>query len=271
VIKIIGEIGINHNGDLEIAKRLIIIAKGLGFDYVKFQKREPDLCVPESQKNIIKDTPWGKITYLDYKKRIEFDNNQVKKLNNFCKELGIKLFCSVWDIKSANNMRKFFDMIKIPSALLTDFELLKFCRANYKKMIISTGMSTEKEIEKAVEVGNPNIIFHSNSTYPTNPNEVNLLYLKWLKDKYPDKEIGYSGHEFGLHITFAASSMGIDWIERHITLDRALWGSDHKCSITPDEMANLAKGVKEIEKSFTGYKARELNDSEKFKKETLRK
>jgi N-acetylneuraminate synthase len=269
---IIAEIGINHNGSIEICKDLISIAKVSGCDYAKIQKRNPDLCVPENQKNKIRSTPWGDITYLDYKKKIEFTEEQIQELCDYSSKLDITFFASVWDKDSVNMMRKYSNITKIPSALITDLELCKYARDNFETLIISTGMSTEKEIEKCVEACNPDIIMHTNSTYPAPIQELNLNYIIWLKNKWKNKQIGYSGHEYGLVSTFAAVAMGSTWIERHITLNHNMWGSDHLSSLEPAGLFKLVKGIRDIEKSLF-YKPSEriLFENEKTKRESLRK
>jgi N-acetylneuraminate synthase len=269
---IIAEIGINHNGSMEICKDLISIAKVSGCDYAKIQKRNPDLCVPENQKNKIRSTPWGDITYLDYKKKIEFTEEQIQELCDYSSKLGITFFASVWDKDSVDVMRKHNRITKIPSALITNLELCKYARDNFDKLIISTGMSTEEEIEKCVEACDPDVIMHTNSTYPAPIEELNLNYINWLKNKWKNKQIGYSGHEYGLVSTFAAVAMGAGWIERHITLNHSMWGSDHLSSLEPAGLFKLVKGIRDIEKSlFYEPSERILFENEKTKRQSLRK
>jgi N-acetylneuraminate synthase len=270
--QIIAEIGINHNGDTGIAKQLISIAHLSGCDYVKIQKRNPDLCVPEKEKNKVRSTPWGDMTYLDYKKRIEFNDNQVDELYQYSNNLGITFFASVWDKDSVDIMKKYHSVVKIPSALITDLDLCKYARDNFSKLIISTGMSTEEEIEKCVKYCDPDVIMHTNSTYPCPVEEINLNYIKWLKNKWKNKEIGYSGHEYGLVSTFAAVAIGAEWIERHITLNHNMWGSDHLSSLEPAGVFKLVKGIRDIENS-TKYPIgpRILFENEKIKRGSLRK
>jgi N-acetylneuraminate synthase len=269
---IIAEIGINHNGSIDICKKLISIAACAGCDYVKIQKRNPELCVPDHQKNIIKETPWGKITYIDYKKRIEFDENQLLDLMNYSNFLNIKFFASVWDKDSVDIMKKYTSIVKIPSACITDLDLCRCARFNFDKLIISTGMSNEEEINACVEACTPDVVMHTNSTYPCNVEELNLNYILWLKQKYPSIEIGYSGHEYGLVATFAAKAIGASWIERHITLDHNMWGSDQKSSLEPAAIFKLVKGIRDID-SATQYKPQKriLFENEKIKKDILRK
>ena len=270
MITIIADIGINHNGDLNIVKKLIDICYASGIDIVKFQKRNPDKCVPEHQKKEKKSTPWGELTYIDYKYKVEFSEDQYNEIYEYCQTKGVDWFASVWDIDSAEFMASYTGTVKIPSALITNYDLLQYCRENFGFVIMSTGMSTEEEIEKAVEVGNPDVIMHCNSSYPASPNELNLNYIKWLQDKYPDKEIGYSGHEFGLVTTFATVGLGVTYIERHITLDRMLWGSDQLSSIEPEGIFKLVRGIRNIEHSLGVSKPREVYESELSKRKSLR-
>jgi N-acetylneuraminate synthase len=284
--KIIAEIGINHNGDIDIAKKLIDVASVAGCDYVKFQKRNPDLCVPDSQKNIIKSTPWGNMTYLEYKKRIEFQEIEFNEISSYCKEKNIGWFCSVWDKDSVDFMKKYDTnfppenkyhmrsvVMKIPSALITDIELCKYARRNCDSLIISTGMSNENQIDMCVTSCKPDIIMHTNSTYPCPINQLNLDYITWLYHKYNKIgcEIGYSGHEFGLTTTVAATLLGAKWIERHITLDRSMWGSDQIASVEPQGLIKLVKSIRDIETARGGYGKREILGSELEKMKSLRK
>ena len=268
-IQIIAEIGINHNGDLDHAKRLIDLAHVAGCDYVKFQKRTPDICVPEHQKDQMRDTPWGRMTYLNYKHRIEFNEWQYDEIDRYCKQRGIKWFASVWDKQSVDFMAKYTDIMKIPSALITDTELCRYTRSKCKTMLISTGMSTEEEIDNCIQNCNPDVIFHTNSTYPSPVNELNLNYIHHLKEKH-DADIGYSGHEYGLVTTFATAAMGVKWIERHITLDRTLWGSDQKSSIEPSGLIKLVKGIRDIETAMGVLGDRIVSGGELSKLKSLR-
>lgn len=272
-IKLIAEIGINHNGNIEIAKDLIDVAKVARFDYVKFQKRNPDIAVPEEQKNKEKIVPWRNepTTYLQYKKDIEFDKKQYAHLMVYAKQKGLGLFVSIWDIDSAKEMSSLFDMVKIPSAKLTDFELLEECKYLYKYRILSTGMSTEKEIDKAVEILNPQVIMHTNSNYPTSVQDLKLGYIRWLKDHYyPAHEIGYSSHYYGTKDIYFAIGIGATWIEKHITLDHTMWGSDQKASVEPNGVYEIGKAVRDIENSFDGNEPRKLYLGEEKKRESLR-
>jgi len=270
--KIISEIGINHNGDINLAKQLILLSKVAGCDYVKIQKRNPDVCVPEAQKSKMRNTPWGYIKYIDYKWKVEFSEQQIRELYDYANNLGIEFFASVWDLDSVDFMKKFTKIGKIPSALITDLELCKYARDNFDFLIVSTGMSTEEEIKKCINICNPDVIMHTNSTYPCPVEDLNLNYIHYLKKQYPNKEIGYSGHEYGLVTTFAAVAMGTTWVERHVTLDRNMWGSDQKSSIEPSGLIKLVKGIRDIERA-TQYPIgpRVQFEKENVKKGSLRK
>lgn len=270
-VKIISEIGINHNGDIDLCKKLIDISVMAGCDYVKFQKRTPDLCVPDEQKNVIRDTPWGKMKYIDYKKRIEFGEDEFDEIDLYCKKNNIKWFASVWDLPSVDFMNKYCKITKIPSALITDIELCKYSRKKNDTLIISTGMSSEDEIINCVNECNPDVIMHTNSTYPSPYDELNLNYILHLRKKFNGSDIGYSGHEFGLPTTFAAVALGAMWVERHITLDRNMWGSDHSASVEPTGVWKLVKGIRDIEKSMGVIGPRKVTEGEIVKIKSLRK
>jgi len=268
---IIAEIGINHNGDMNIAKKLIDIAVVAGCDAVKFQKRNPDVCVPEHQKTVMRKTPWGEMSYLDYKYRMEFDKSQYDEIDLYCKEKGIAWSASPWDLDSLEFLNQYdIPFIKIPSAMITNENLMKATAASGKRIIISTGMSTEEEIDQAVEwlKDTDLAILHCNSTYPAPLEDLNLSYIPILKEKY-GKEVGYSGHEFRLGTSVAAVYLGASIIERHITLDRNMWGSDHLSSIEPQGLIKLVRGVRELESAFgTGEKV--VTESEEKIKKKLR-
>ena len=250
MVKVISEIGINHNGSMELCKELIMLSKVAGADYAKIQKRNPDVCVPEHQKTKMRMTPWGEMTYLEYKHRMEFSEEQIVELCEFSKSIGIEFFASVWDCDSARLMAKHTRIAKIGSASITDTELCKLSRKLFDTVIISTGMSTEEEIDECIAACQPDVVMHTNSTYPCPVEELNLRYMEHMKGKWGDKaEIGYSGHEYGLVTSFAAVAMGATWVERHVTLDRGMWGSDQSSSIEPSGLIKLVKGIKDIEKA----------------------
>jgi len=263
---IIAEIGINHNGDLDIAKRLIDIASLSGCDAVKFQKRNPDVCVPEHQKNVLRETPWGTMTYLDYKYRVEFGKAEYDEIDSYCKSKNISWSASPWDLDSLEFLKQYeLPFIKIPSAMLTNHRLLEACARAGNKVILSTGMSTEEEIDEAVRILKKHTdnfaLLHCNSSYPAPLNELNLSTIKTLQQKYKC-EVGYSGHEFRLGTTVAAVYLGATIIERHITLDRTMWGTDHMSSVEPQGLIKLVKGVRELEEAY-GDGVIQVTDTEK--------
>jgi N-acetylneuraminate synthase len=269
-VYIIAEIGINHNGSIEIAKKLIDVAVVAGCNAVKFQKRDPELCVPEQQKKIRKETPWGEMSYLDYKFKLEFDKSEYNEINSYCKAKGIEWFMSVWDSNSIDFALNYSGTIKIPSAHLTNDELLEEGRRKAEFLMLSTGMSEEIQIERAVKLAKPDLLFHTNSTYPTPVNQLNLKYILWLKNKYSNLQIGYSGHEFGLVPSFAAVTLGVTYIERHITLDRTMWGSDQMASVEPGGLLKLVKGIRDLELALNGNSPRIITSGELTKLESLR-
>jgi N-acetylneuraminate synthase len=249
---IVAEIGINHNGDLGIAKSLIEIARRAGVDAVKFQKRTPELCVPPEQRNKMRETPWGYISYLDYRYKVEFGEEQYRDIDRTCRQLGIPWFVSVWDEPSVDMMEKFnLPCYKIPSALLTNKGLLKYVRRMGKPIFLSTGMSTMEQIKAAVKLlGEEDlIVFHSTSSYPCDVNELNLRVIQTLRQTF-STPIGYSGHEVGLIPTVVAVAMGACIAERHITLDRALWGSDQAASIEPQGLERLVRYIRVSEQAL---------------------
>jgi N-acetylneuraminate synthase len=238
---LIAEIGINHNGSVEIAKKLILQAKALGWDYVKFQKRTPDLCVPEKYKSQVKDSIFGQMTYLEYRDRIEFGKAEFDEIDAFCKANEMKWTASAFDIPSAEFIKGYgVDWIKIPSCAITDLELLRSLKY---PTIISTGMSTESQIVTAAGILGSHLygIAHCTSSYPCPPSEANLRMIPKLKEWFPSVSVGYSGHEIGLPESIAAIALGAKFVERHITLDRSMKGSDHAASLEADGMAKLKK------------------------------
>lgn len=252
-VYVTGEIGINHNGDLENAFALIDAAADAGCDAVKFQKRTPEICTPRDQWDIERDTPWGRMTYIDYRHRVEFDEDGYRAIDEYCKKRGIAWFASPWDVESVAFLEKFdVPCYKVASASLTDDDLLRAMRATGRTVILSTGMSTPKQIRHAVEVlGSENILLcHATSTYPAKAEELNLRMINTLQDEYPNVPIGYSGHETGLQTTLAAVALGAAFVERHITLDRAMWGSDQAASVEPGGLSRLVRDIRTIEESL---------------------
>lgn len=248
-IKYIAEIGINHNGDINIAKQLIDVAVDAGCDYVKFQKRTPSICIPEEQKGIIKDTPWGQMTYLEYKERIEFGKAEYDTIQEYCKEKGIQWTASVWDVDSLEFISEYdVPFIKIASACINNLQLIQeaseVCFLQDIPLIISTGMSNFTEIELAQEQLMTGFDFfggflewmHTNSSYPTPIEECNLNRIKTMKKCFKGR-VNYSGHDRVPELTTPlAIGLGATYIERHITLDRKSWGSDQHASLEPAEL-----------------------------------
>lgn len=248
--KIIAEIGINHNGDIDIAKKLISMAKNCGCDYVKFQKRNPDICVPENQKKLMRQTPWGYISYLDYKKKIEFSKDDYKIIDKFCKEKNIEWFASVWDLDSLKFIEQFnISTHKIASALVTNLELVKEVAMCKKYTFISTGMCELEDIDKVVEIftkANCDFeLMHSVSTYPANEKDLNLSLIEFYKKRY-NCNVGYSGHESTISPSVIAAVLGASSIERHITLSRALFGTDQAASVEKRGLTELVNIVRKI-------------------------
>lgn len=262
-VYITAEIGINHNGDIDIAKKLIDAAVLSGCDAVKFQKRTPDLCVPEKQKNIMRETPWGIMSYLDYRHKIEFGKDEYTEINNYCKDKGIDWFASCWDKPSVDFIEEFSPVAhKICSAALTDDELISYIDSFGHPIILSTGMSTMEQINHAVSLikQSPLMLLHATSTYPCKISELNLNMITELKEKF-DYPIGYSGHEVGIQTTVAAAVLGAVFVERHITLDRAMWGSDQSASVEPIGVMKLVRDIRACEAGL-GDGIKKVYDSE---------
>lgn len=272
-VYIIAEIGINHNGSISLAQKMIDGALFAGCDAVKFQKRTPELCVPKDQWYIERDTPWGRMTYIDYRNKVEFDFDQYSEINEYCKQKGIDWFASPWDEEALDFIEQFDPPIyKIASASLTDTVLLKKLKATGKPIMLSTGMSTMEEVEESVRIlGTENLLLaQSTSTYPCALNELNLKVIQTYKEKFPGVPIGYSGHETGLAPTLAAVALGATFIERHITLDRAMWGTDQAASVEIVGMSRLVKDIRDIEKAL-GDGIKKVYESEKKNIQKLRR
>jgi N-acetylneuraminate synthase len=271
-VLIIAEVGINHNGILQIARRLVDVAFMAGCDAVKFQKRTPEKAVPPEYQNVMRETPWGIISYLEYRRMVEFGYKEYDEINQYCKEKGILWFASCWDEDSVDFIEQFSPpCYKVASASLTDIPLLRKIKATGRPMIISTGMSTLEEIEAAVDLLGTDklLIAHSTSTYPCPPEELNLRMIQTLRERF-DCPIGYSGHEVGLQTTYAAVSMGATFVERHITLDRAMWGSDQAASVEPSGAIRLVRDIRVIERAL-GDGQKRVYDSELKARDRLRK
>ena len=269
---VVAEIGINHNGDMEVAKKMIEAAHHSGVDAVKFQKRTPELCVPPDQRGQMRETPWGYITYLDYRYKVEFGAAEYTEIDRYCQELGIPWFASVWDEPSVDFMEAFNPICyKVPSASLTDHPLLRRLCETGRPIILSTGMSSMDEIRAAVKVlDNKNLIItHATSTYPCDPEELNLKMIPNLEREFTCP-IGYSGHEVGLITSVVAVSLGACMVERHITLDRAMWGSDQAASVEPGGFERLVKYIRVTEQSL-GDGIKQVYSSEMSSRKKLRR
>ncbi|MBW2519171.1 MAG: N-acetylneuraminate synthase family protein [Deltaproteobacteria bacterium] len=262
-VYVIAEIGLNHNGDVDLAKKLIDAASLAGCDAVKFQKRTPELCVPKDQRDIPRDTPWGTMTYMEYRYRVEFEKDEFTEIDRYCRDKGMAWFASCWDEQAVDFIEQFNPpCYKMASASLTDTPLLQHTIDTGRPIILSSGMSTMEEIRQGVALVDPKkvLLAHSTSTYPCPPQELNLKMIKTLKQEF-NCPIGYSGHETGLQTTCAAVVLGANFVERHITLDRAMWGSDQAASVEPSGFARLVRDIRVIE-SAMGDGVKKVYDSE---------
>jgi N-acetylneuraminate synthase len=252
-VYVIAEIGLNHNGDVEIAKKLIDVAAEAGAEAVKFQKRTPEISTPEHMRDVPRDTPWGTMSYLEYRYRVEFDRDQYLEIGEYASSKGLHWFASPWDVPAAEFLED-LDVVahKVASASVTDHELLRYLASTGKPIILSTGMSTYEEIDAAVQIlGTEHlVVLHATSTYPLPPEEANLRMITTLGERYAGVPIGYSGHERGLQISIAAVTLGAVMVERHITLDRAMWGSDHAASLEPTGLEHLVRDIRIVEQAL---------------------
>jgi N-acetylneuraminate synthase len=270
---VIAEIGINHNGDVGIAKQMIDAAVHAGVDAVKFQKRTPEVCTPPEQQKQMRETPWGYITYLDYRYKVEFGKDEYAEIDRYCKEKGIDWMVSVWDEPSVDFMEQFdTPAYKLPSASLTDLDLIRKVRTTNKPLILSSGMSTMEQIREAVEVadGKSLGVMHCTSAYPCEPDELNLRMVETLRREFPHLPIGYSGHEVGLVPSTIAVALGACMVERHLTLDRAMWGSDQAASVEPGGFEKLVKYIRVTEQAL-GDGVKKVYDSERSIMKKLRR
>jgi N-acetylneuraminate synthase len=248
---IIAEIGINHNGSVETAIDLINAAKRAGADIVKFQKKEPRLCVPRDQWDKDKETPWGTMSYISYKERLEFEEEEYDIIAEHCQSIDMPWTASAWDIPSVDFLISYdVPYIKVASASLTNDELITYIRNTDVPSILSTGMSTPQQIIHAVDILDPTVIMHCNSSYPCPVEDINLRCIYWLHKQFPGLALGFSDHSTGLATSVAAVSMGATFIERHITLNRASWGTDHAASVEPGGFARMVKDIRNVEKAL---------------------
>jgi len=260
---IVGEIGINHNGDLEIARKLIDLAAHTGCEAVKFQKRTPEICVPKDQWSIVRETPWGTMSYIDYKHRIEFGEKEYDEIDRYCREKKIAWFASCWDEPAVDFIDRFEPpCYKIASASLTDDALLRHTRAKGRPIVMSTGMSTLAQIDHALTVvGKKDLaILHACSAYPAGYEELNLRVIPTFRERF-GVPVGYSGHETGIASSVAAVALGACIVERHITLDRAMWGTDQAASLGPSGLERLIRDIRIVE-SAMGDGIKRLLESE---------
>jgi N-acetylneuraminate synthase len=270
---VIAEIGLNHNGDVEIAKKLIDVAARAGADAVKFQKRTPEISTPEHMRDVPRETPWGTMTYLEYRRRVEFGRDEYIEIGDHATMLGLDWFASPWDVPSVAFLEDLNVVAhKVASASLTDTELLVALRETGKPIILSTGMSTTEQIDQALDtLGTDRVVLlHATSTYPLEPEEANLRMISTLRDRYAGIPVGYSGHERGLQISLAAVALGAVAVERHITLDRTMWGSDHAASLEPTGLEHLVRDIRVIEKAL-GDGVKRVFDSERAPMAKLRR
>ncbi len=269
---VVAEIGINHNGDMDIAKALIDAAANAGCDAVKFQKRTPELAVPPEMRDKMRDTPWGYISYMDYRERVEFGRDEYAEIDAYCKQKGVDWFVSCWDEPAVDFMEQFDPpAYKVASATMTDADMLRHLRATGRPIILSTGMSTMDQIQAAVDLLDMDnlMLTHTTSTYPCEPEELNLSMIRTLAERFPCP-IGYSGHEIGLQTTIAAVALGAALVERHITLDRAMWGSDQAASVEPHGFRRLVRDIRAVELAL-GDGQKRVYDSEKPSLQRLRR
>jgi N-acetylneuraminate synthase len=252
-VYVIAEIGLNHNGDVDLAIQLIDVAADSGAQAVKFQKRTPAISTPEHMKQVPRDTPWGTMTYLDYRYRVEFSREQYVEIGDYATFRGLDWFASPWDEPSVDFLEDLNVVAhKVASASVTDLSMLRKLADTGKPIILSTGMSTLNQIDRAVAVFDPAklIILHATSTYPLPAEEANIRMVTTLKQRYPGIPIGYSGHERGLQISIAAVALGAVAVERHITLDRTMWGSDHAASLEPQGLEHLVRDIRIVEEAL---------------------
>jgi N-acetylneuraminate synthase len=270
---IVAEIGINHNGSLENVRKMIDAAAHAGVEAVKFQKRTPQVSTPPEQQKQMRETPWGYISYLDYRQKVEFGQAEYDEIDRYCEEKSVPWFTSVWDEPAVDFMEKYkVPAYKIASASLTDHALLRRVRAAGKPVILSTGMSTLEQIRAAVKVlgARDLIIAHATSAYPCEPEELNLRMIATLREEFPGVPIGYSGHEVGLVPSAVAVALGACLVERHLTLDRAMWGSDQAASVEPGGFERLVKYIRVTEASL-GDGVKKIYDSELSSLKRLRR
>lgn len=270
---VIAEIGINHNGDIVMAKQMIKSAYQCGCQAVKFQKRTPELCVPKHQRDLLRETPWGLITYMEYRHKIEFGREEYDEIDSFCRGLGVDWFASAWDLPSLEFLRKYNSPYnKIASPMLTNRELVRQIALERKMTLISTGMSEYSDIDYVVDlfrdIGCPFILLHTVSEYPLSNDKVNLRQIIELRSRYKCP-VGNSGHESTMLPSLLAAMLGAVVIERHFTINRAMWGTDQAASLEPRGLALLTTYINQIP-LILGSGERVITESEKANARKLR-
>lgn len=249
-IFVIAEAGINHNGSIDLAKQLIDLAYSAGCNAIKFQKRNPDICVPEHMKQVMRETPWGSITYLDYKKRIEFGMEEYNAISQYCNKLGILWSASAWDLDSLFFLDNYdLPFNKVASALSTNLKFIREVARRQKLTYVSVGMCTYEDIDNVVNIFSDEqcelVLMHTVSNYPAKESDLNLKMIETLRKRY-GVPVGYSGHESSVTPSIVAGVLGAVAIERHITLNRAMWGTDHAASLEKPGISNLVNALQKI-------------------------
>lgn len=270
-VEIVAEVGINHNGEVSIAKELILCAKEAGCDYVKFQKRTLEIVYSKGQLAAVKQTPWGN-TLGEAKRHLEFGADEYDEIDRYCRELGIRWFASPWDVKSVQFLKRYdLPYIKVASACITDEQLLLAIRQAERSVVLSTGMSTRAEVLNSSALLGPNLVYvlACTSTYPTPPDEVNLDFIRTLKSEFPLKRVGFSSHSPGITFIIASVALGAEMVEFHVTLDRTMFGSDHAGSIEPEGVRKIVKHTRNLEAGM-GNGEWTVFPGEKLKREKLR-
>jgi N-acetylneuraminate synthase len=266
---LVAEIGQNHNGDVNIAKKLALVAKETGWSCVKLQKRTPSVCIPEHMRGTTRDTPWGLLSYEDYRERLELSEAEYREFDAYCRDIGIQWTASVWDSRSVDFIDRFdVPYIKIPSACLARRDILHAVKRTCRRVRFSVGMHEEIDINRAAQLFPGSTILHTVSSYPAEMQELQLHYIGYLRSQYPQHRIGYSGHELGIAMSLTAWVLGADVIERHVTLDRSMWGTDQAASLEPGGMLRLARDIRSAREAI-GTPPRVVTVREAEKRKTL--
>lgn len=260
----IAEIGINHNGDIELAKELIRVSHQIGFDCVKFQKRVPELCVPLNKRDELRTTPWGKMTYFEYKKKIEFSKHEYDEINNYCKNLGIDWSASAWDTKSIDFLSQYdLPFIKVPSDKCSDLKFIQALEGINIPIVVSTGGTDFNQVKKILDIlkNSKVVLLQCTSIYPCPTDKVNFKVMNALKNKFK-VPVGFSSHHTSPMITAMSVPYGAKITEVHVTLDRAMWGTDQAMSLEPRGMQIMISAIKNFELALGNYE-KEISEEEK--------